>query len=608
MVRRIAKKVVSSRIVNLGLPLGSKRREKIVAIIRWLAISTKPESTTGISYTEWVTKCEPELFRSTKVKLARIEDKPLISLVIPFYNTPDKYLQPLVESVISQLYKNWQLCAADGSTDSERARAIQAACESDDRIKYIRLAKNKGIAGNTNTGLKHADGEFVAFMDHDDFISPCALAEIVIALNKNPNADLIYSDEDKPTDNGKTRTTPFFKPSWNPELLLSVNYITHLVVVRKSLVDKVGGLRPGFDGAQDYDFLLRATEQTDNIVHIPKILYHWRLAIGSTSADVGSKSYATDAGMKALHDAVKRRRIRAEVIEIPDRPTNYRLRYLLGANKPKVTIIIPFKDKVDYLKVLIPSIRRSNYDNYEVLLITNNSVEPETYAYLDTLKSDKHFSIFSWNQPFNYSAINNFGRTKAKGEYLVFLNNDTEVLDPEWLKELVGVASQPQNGAVGPLLLYPDGRIQHAGVVLGMKTMAGHVFRLRRPEEWTDFGLALWPRNYLAVTGACLVVKATKFDEVGGFDEKLTIGGNDVALCLRLHEAGYRNVYWPFTKLTHFENVSVGDYDSHVPIGDYKRSLEYYRPYRDAGDPYYNVNLDLMNEQVGIGRRYEESD
>lgn len=592
------------KIIDVALPVGTKRR----ALVRRLLFAkqnTGPSVDSGISYFEWVRDVEPGLYQNSSSELSKCKNRPLISIVVPCFNTPDKYLIPFLKSVLEQHYDNWQLCLADGSTESKRASAIERASKADKRITYKRLEDNGGIVKNTNSAIALATGDFIAFMDHDDVLSPFALAEVVIELNAHPNTELFYSDEDKLSDDGKHRVIPFFKPDWSPELLLGVNYITHFVVVKKSLVDQLGGLREGFDGAQDYDFLLRATELTNKIRHIPKMLYHWRLAEGSTAVLVGKKSYADTAGQRALSDAVIRRKIQAEVVEIPERPTNYRLRYLLPKKKPFVSIIIPFKDKVDLLKACVPSILKSNYDNYEIILISNNSIESATHEYLAVLKKEKRCKVYEWNQKFNYSAVNNFGRTKAKGEYLVFLNNDTEVLDNEWLNELVGVASQPQNGAVGPLLLYPDGRIQHAGVVLGMKTMAGHVFRLRQSSEWTDFGLALWPRNYFAVTGACLVIATKKFDKVGGFDELLTIGGNDVALCLRLHEAGYNNVYWPLTRLTHFENVSVGDYNSSVPMGDYNRSLEYYRPYLDSGDPYYNPNFDLMNESVGLRSRHE---
>jgi GT2 family glycosyltransferase len=289
-----------------------------------------------------------------------------------------------------------------------------------------------------------------------------------------------------------------------------------------------------------------------------------------------------------------------------DRPTNYRLKYNLPKNQPLVSIIIPFKDKSELLKTCVESIlKKTTYKNFEIILITNNSVEHSTFDLLDKLKKQKRCKILTWDNPFNYSAINNFGRKNAKGEYLVLLNNDTEVITESWLEELIGVASQPHIGAVGPLLFYPDRTIQHAGVVLGMGGMAGHVFRRRLRDEWTDFGLTTWPRNFLAVTGACLAVSCKKYDEVGGLDEKFIIAGNDVAFGIRLHERGYRNVYWPFAELIHYESISVGSYNN-IPQGDYDLSLEYYKPYLNYNDSYFNPNLDIMNEYVGLRRSYDK--
>jgi GT2 family glycosyltransferase len=306
-----------------------------------------------------------------------------------------------------------------------------------------------------------------------------------------------------------------------------------------------------------------------------------------------------------LKDHVKRQAIEAAVVPIEDRPTNYRLHYTVPAGI-KVSIIIPFKDKVTYLKKLVPSILAASAEvPYEILLISNNSTETATHDYLGEIADAyDNIKVFEYNKPFNFSAVNNFGRSKATGNVLVFLNNDTEVITKDWLEELVGVAVRPSSGAVGPLLLYPDKRIQHAGVVLGMNTMAGHVFRFRKEGELTDFGLPDWPRNYIAVTGACLVVEAKKFDEVGGFDEGMIVAGSDVALCIRLYEKGYQNIYWPFAKLYHYESISVGTYNNGI-IGDYNRSLEYYAPYLQWKDPYFNINLDLMNESVGIRSSYE---
>jgi glycosyltransferase involved in cell wall biosynthesis len=586
---------------NKFFPEGSLRKKTAKKIYyHTLGKRRNPIGTNNLTYSEWIRQCEPELWASIS------KNGPLVSIVVPCYNTPARYIEPLINSVFGQTYENWQLCLADGSTDQDAKRRLGDLAQQDNRILYIDVGENLGIVGNTNKGLQIATGEYIAFLDHDDMLAPQALSEVVKVLVDDPRIDLIYSDEDKLSDNGKRRSLPFFKPDWSPDLLLGVNYITHFVVVRKSIVDEMGGLRPGFDGAQDYDFLLRLTEKTSRIKHIPKILYHWRLAEGSTAKDASQKNYADTAGQRALKDAVKRRGLLADVIEIPERPTNYRLRFQLPKKQPKVSIIIPFKDKADLLKQCVGSIiAKSTYANYELILVSNNSTEQATDDYLDSLKDNPVCRIFFWNHPFNFSKINNFGRQKAKGEYLVLLNNDTEVITPGWLEELIGVASQPGVGEVGALLHYPDKTIQHAGVVLGMTGMAGHVFRYHVPGDWTDFGLPAWPRNYLAVTAACVAIAAKKYDQVGSLDEIFTIAGNDVALGIKLHEAGYRNIYWPFAELLHYENVSVVSYQK-VPKLDYDHSLDYYMPYLNWKDPYFNSNLDLMNEQIGLRRQYDQ--
>jgi GT2 family glycosyltransferase len=585
-MKRLTKKVISKIA-----PEGSLRRAYVKKI-------TKPHQPSTLDYLNWIDHYEKNLLKADRSTLKDADV--LISVVVPSYNTPDKYLKPLIESFINQTYLNWQLVLVDASDNKTRSDAIKQAAGIDERIKYKRLSSNLGIALNTNEGISIADGEYVGFTDHDDTLSPFALQEVVKVIKLYPETDLIYSDEDKLSDDGKTRQLPLFKPDWSPDLLLGVNYITHFVVARKKIISEIKGLRKGFDGAQDFDFLLRFTEKTDKIKHIPKILYHWRLAEGSTAKNVGEKNYADDAGQRALKDAVKRRGMKADVIEIKDRPTNYRLKYSIPNNQPLVSIIIPFKDKADLLKQCVGSILdKSTYKNFEVILLSNNSLEKETHYYLDEVRDNGKCRVIEWNKPFNYSAINNFGAKKAKGDYLVLLNNDTEVITPDWLEELIGVASQPGVGAVGPMLFYPDETIQHAGVVLGMNTMAGHVFRRLVPGQWTDFGLPDWPRNYLAVTGACLVIERKKYLKMGGLDEEFTIAGNDVALGIKLHESGYRNVYWPFARLVHYENVSVGSYNN-VPQRDYDHSLDYYKPYLNWGDPYFNPNLSLMSEQISL--------
>ena len=553
-----------------------------------------------ISYEQWVKNAEPAVWKSGLT----FATEPLISVVVPAYNTPDKYLVPLIASFKSQLYENWQLCIADGSTDDLRAKAIADICATDKRISYTRVTgKEQGIVTNTNEAIKLARGDFIGFCDHDDLLSPHALYEVVAAINENPDVEMLYSDEDKISDDGKVRSNPFFKPGWSPQLLESVNYITHFLVVRSDVVAKVGGFRAGFDGAQDYDFILRVTDYTEKIVHVPKMLYHWRLADGSTSGEIGNKTYADTAGQRALRDHVAHKKIPAEVIPMPELPTNYRLQY----DVPKdalVSIIIPFKDKVDLLKTCMTSIREKTiYKNYELILVSNNSTEEATHEYLATFKDVDNIHVYEHNIPFNYSAVNNFGRSKASGDYILLLNNDTEVINGEWLGEMLGVASQPWAGAVGPILFYPNNTIQHAGIILGMDTMAGHVWRHLSEDALTPFGRPYWPRNFMAVTAACLLVSAKKYDEVGGLDENFVMAGQDVAFNIRLFEKGYRNVYWPFAKVYHYENVSVGSYQK-APESDYNTSLKYYRPYLLWQDPYFNPNLSLRIEQIAYRENY----
>lgn len=583
-------------ILQKLIPKDSRRRA-FIKRFRKVFNTLFSEQSTGFEYKVWINNQEPRNWLSYGEETGLAQ----ISVVVPTYNTPDKYIIPLIESLKKQTYQNWQLCLADGSSDKERAVAIKNYSEQDSRILYKSIRENLGISANTNVGFEIASGDYIGLLDHDDTLSPHALEEVAIAIKKS-NADIIYSDEDKLSDDGATRQLPFFKPDWSPDLLLGVNYITHFLVVKRSLVDKIGGLRPAFDGAQDYDFLLRLTEQTDKIHHIPKILYHWRLADGSTAKVVGEKNYADDAGQNALREAVERRGIKAQVVEIPERPTNYRLKYELPTQLPLVSIVIPFKDKADLLRTCVNSILdKSTYKNFEIILVSNNSVEAETHELLKELKTQDICKIHIWDNPFNYSKINNFGVNQAVGEYIVLLNNDTEVITPDWLEELIGVASQKGVGAVGPMLLYPETKngIQHAGIILGMNTMAGHVFRHRQPDEWTDFGLPCWPRNYLAVTGACLVIRKDLYVEIGGLDETFTVAGQDVSFGIKLYESGYKNVYWPFASLYHYESVSVGTYNNGIQL-DYDHSLTYYKKYHESGDPYFNPNLDLMNEQVTV--------
>lgn len=578
------------------LPPDSRRRR---AVSRVKNIVFPDRFFPNKAYKKWIKDIEP----LTLEPVLRRQDI-LISVVVPMFNTPNKYMQPLIKSMLAQTYKNWQLCIADGSDNSSASREIKMACVTDERIVYTKVGKNLGISGNTNLALEEAKGDYIAFLDHDDVLPEWSLNEVAIAIKNNPSAGVIYSDEDRLTENGKNRLTPFFKPDWSPELFLSANYITHLFVINRSLATKLKGLRSKYDGSQDYDYALRAFEQKTKIVHIPKILYHMRMAKGSTARSIGEKAYAHDAGKRALEDHLLRTNINARVCSIPERPTNFKLAYPLNT-ETKISIIIPFKDKVELLKACIKSIKKTTYHNYELILLSNNSIEKQTHEYLKKIQSDPNIKIHHYNKSFNYSAINNFGRKKAQGSMLVFLNNDTEIITESWLEELASVASRKEIGAVGPMLLYPDKTIQHAGIVLGMTGMAGHVFRDLKPGTFTPFWLPDLPRNYLAVTGACLTISTSKFDEIGGFNEDMIIAGSDVVLCLDLIKKGYRNVYWPFARLMHHESKSVISYKN-APPSDYDISLKRYRPYLGYRDPYYNKNLNIESEIPTYRTEYEK--
>jgi GT2 family glycosyltransferase len=582
-------KSILINIASVVFPSGSRRRQ----LIKNALLNNKLDA-----YGKWIKKVEPQIDCNLD-DLKKCQWKPLISIIVPCYNTPKKYFVPMIKSVCQQIYANWELVVVDGSEDDDVALEHRKICDQYARIIYTKIDKNQGIVGNTNIGIKKAKGAYIAFLDHDDTLSKRALAEVVIELNKDKKIDLVYSDEDKLTDDGKLRLLPFFKPDWSPELLRSVNYITHFVVARKDLVEKIGYLRKGFDGAQDYDFLLRLTEITNKVKHIPKILYHWRMAEGSTAGVVTSKSYADSAGRRALGDYVKRNHIDARVIQIKDRPTNYRLKYKVN-NEPLASIIIPYKDRPELLKNLIESIaQKTSYKKYEIILVSNNSISEETISLQDNYAKKTNFTLVICNDPFNYSHLNNIGRSYAKGQLLVFLNNDMEVINNGWLEELVGVATQNDVGIVGGLLLYPNNQIQHAGIVMGMGGMAGHPFRNRLENEWTPFGLPDWPRDYIAVTGACMAIRTTLFDKAGGFDEGFVMCGSDVSLCIKVCEMGYRNIFWPYAKLMHHESLSVESY-SKAPARDYNKSLTYYKPYLKSGDCFFNPNLDINNEYISI--------
>jgi O-antigen biosynthesis protein len=526
-------------------------------------------------------------------KLKTFIHTPLITIIIPVYNTEEVWLRRAIQSVRAQVYEKWEICIVDdASTKSHVKPILDEYAASDPRIRVRQLSKKRGITGASCEALAMATGEFVGLLDHDDELTPDALWEVASWLNRIPDLDLLYSDEDKLTADG-ARVEPFFKPDWSPDLLLSMNYITHFAVFRRSLLEAIGGFRLGYEGAQDYDLLLRVTERTDRIAHAPKILYHWRMSFSSAASSSGAKSYASESGVRAIEDALKRRGHEASVQVLS--PGRYRARYKIHKS-PLVSIIIPTKDQVRLLDQCVASIEeKTSYHPYEIIIIDNNSIDSETIHYLDSL-SDKH-RVLRYSQPFNFSAINNFGADQAKGEHLLFLNDDTQVIGGEWLAALVEQAQRPEVGAVGAKLLYPDNRIQHAGVTVGICGGAGHAFRKLPNNRTAYFDLADLTRNCSAVTAACMMVPRKVFNGVGGFDEELKVVYNDVDLCLRIRQQGYLILYTPFAVLYHFESATRGR------LRPTKEEELFNRRWGDAirlRDPYYNPSLTLTREDWSL--------
>jgi GT2 family glycosyltransferase len=540
-------------------------------------------------YRKW--REENEAWDAPEIK-RQIEAFPLapkVSIVTPVYNADMVLLDRCIESVKRQLYDNWELCLYDdASTRQEALEYLHGRDgEQDPRVKVSFGEVNQHISLSLNEAVRMAGGEYVAILDQDDELSPAALYETVRLINEHPDADLIYSDEDKIDARGR-RTSPFFKPDWSPDLLMSVNYINHFCVIRKAAGDRVGWFRAGFEGAQDHDLFLRISRESDSIFHIPRILYHWRAVPGSTAMDVGEKDYSSAAGVRALQEHLEARGERAAV-SAGEMATEYVVRREV-AGTPKVSIIIPFKDKVELLKTCLDSILgKSSYKNYEIILVSNNSEEQATIEYLDSL-SHPGVKVIRHDEPFNYSKINNRAAREATGEFLLFLNNDTEVITTSWIEDMLGYAQQPEKGAVGVKLLFDDDTIQHGGVIVGIGGFADHAFAGAMENNSTFFGRDTWSRNYLAVTAACMMVEKEKFDVVGGFDEEFVVCGSDVELCLRLHQAGYRSLYLGFVKLYHHEAQTRKQW---VHEKDIECSLKHYALYLENGDPYYNKNLSL---------------
>ena len=503
-------------------------------------------------YNEWIVKHE------IHDEVKKLDYNPKISIIVPVYNAPINYLEECIDSVIDQNYENWELCIADDkSTDPEVKKTLEKYKKKDKRIKVVYRKENGNISKATNSAFDIATGEYIALLDNDDVLTKDALYEVTKVINKDKTTDFIYTDEDKLNPEGR-RCDPYFKADFSPDTLLSNNYICHLTVFKKSLLDEVGGERSEYDGAQDYDLFLRLTEKAKKIVHIPRILYHWRIIPGSTSENISAKPKAVDAGKRAIEAALKRRKIKGTV-DSSNNDGTYIVSYEIK-NNPKISIIIPTRDYADTLETCLKSIyKKSTYKNYEIIIVDNNSQEQETFDLFEKYKkAHKNFKVLRLECEFNYSYINNEAVKQATGDYILLLNNDTEVITEDWLEKMVMYASRPHIGAVGAKLLYPDNTIQHGGMIIGINGVASHAY-INMPRTYGgQFGRLKAPFNYGGVTAACLMVEKKKYNEVGGLEEELQVNFNDVDFNMKLTKKGYYNVFLPQVELYHYESKSRG--------------------------------------------------
>lgn len=549
-----------------------------------------------------------ELYSKGELALQRIEVFPRkikFSIVVPLYNTPENFLEEMIRSVKTQTYSNWELCLADGS-DAEHEN-VQNICQQyvkkDKRIKYQKLERNLGISGNTNACLEMSTGDYIALFDHDDLLHPAALHDVMKAICEQ-DADFIYTDENSFHNDPKDAFCPHFKQDYAPDSLRGINYICHLTVFKKNLLEETGLFRPECDGSQDYDMVLRLTEKARRIVHIPEILYYWRAHAGSVAADVAVKPYVIEAAHKAIGDHLERIGLQGQVLDTVI-PSVYRIKYeIIGT--PLVSIMIPnYEHKAELQTCLNSIFEKSTYPNFEIIVIENNSKSEEIFSYYEEIqKKWANVKVVRWTGQFNYSAINNFGASCAKGEHLLLLNNDIEVITPDWIQEMLMFSQRADVGAVGAMFYYPDNTIQHAGVIVGLGGVAGHSHKhFKRNDRGYMYRLA-YAQNLTAVTAACLMVKKAVWDDVGGLDEDFQVAFNDVDFCMRVRRAGYLNVWTPFAELYHYESKSRGYEDTPEKQkrfeGEVRRFRERWEKELAAGDPYYNPNLTLDREDFSL--------
>lgn len=581
----------------------------------WIRLCERMEPE-EVPYGPWFEAHRPGKEELERQRNRKFRYNPRISIVVPAYRTPAEFLQQMIRSVQEQTYTNWELCIANASPGDENMKKILDKASEDARILVRELKENKGIAENTNEAFAMATGEFTGLLDHDDLLAPQALYRVVEVLqpdekkDKNEKSihawkhvgriDVVYSDEDKVTTDLSEHFQPHFKPDFNPDLLRSNNYITHFFVARTELIRQAGGFRREYDGAQDYDFIFRCVERAQAVRHIPDILYHWRTHKASTADNPASKMYAFEAGKRAIEGNLARCGVQGKVSHTKDLGF-YQVEYPVQG-QPLVSVLIPNKDQKETLKKCLDSLfARTSYKNYEIIIIENNSTQEETFRYYEELQKRENVHIVTWEDSkkrgFNYSAINNFGVTKARGEYLLFLNNDVEILRENWMEEMLGNCQRREVGIVGAKLYYLDDTIQHAGVIIGIGGIAGHAFLNQSRKRSGYLHKASLQMNLSAVTAACMMMKRSVFEQTGGFEEMLSVAFNDVDLCLRTIQAGYLVVYNPRVELYHYESKSRGQEDSKEKIRRFQSEIEFMRTRWETllkeGDPYYNKNLTL---------------
>jgi glycosyltransferase involved in cell wall biosynthesis len=532
-----------------------------------------------------------------------IKSPRLISVLLPTFNTPEVWLRRCLDSVLAQSYPHWELCIADdASTQPQVRHVLEAYAARDDRIRVTWRDRNGHISAASNSALAMARGDHIALLDHDDELHPQALALMAAALQRHPQWRMAYSDEDKLDTEGR-RYDPYFKPDWNPDLFFGQNCISHLGVYERALVNAVGGFREGLEGSQDWDLALRCIERLrpDQIGHVPHVLYHWRAVQGSTAQGVDQKSYAHDAGLRAVREHFDRLgRADTVVMEIEGRLGMFRVRHPLPSILPLISIVIPTRDQVRLLRQCIESIlSRTSYANYEIVIVDNQSIEDATLNYFDELAAEPRVRVLPHDQPFNYSQINNAAIRQCRGELVCLLNNDIEIITADWLEEMASQALRPHVGAVGAMLYYPGGTIQHAGVITGVHGVAAHPYSGMPKGYPGQMSRTLLTQSLSAVTAACLVVRRAVYLEVGGLDETLAVAFNDVDFCLRLRACGYTNIWTPFAELYHHESASRGHEDTPEKTARFRREVEQMK--RRWGnvlehDPAYNPNLTLAGE------------